>query len=368
MKRKENSTGEGGVSRRRFLELSSRTTAGLAIAGLPLDKCSGADPGTPSARAVILINNYGGPSHLDLFDPKPDAPREVRGPFRPIRTRSAEFELTELLPMHSRIADRFSLVRTCNHDLDALHETSSRLIQTGAPPQNTRPAPHPGTVVSQVLGRPGEPSCDFLLGPTPGVPAQPLAGHRPKRVSSRPAQLDQAERERFGLSPMGDNLLTALKLVEAGARFVTVHTSGQPRDPLSWDMHGRRGFSGFDELKDKIAPRYDHAYWALITSLEERGLLDETLVCCLGEFGRSPLINPAGGRDHWTGCWTVYFAGGGIQGGRAIGRSDQTGACPADRPTAPAEIAATIYHCLGISERMKRPGGETGASAIKELL
>ena len=140
-------------------------------------------------------------------------------------------------------------------------------------------------------------------------------------------------------------------------------------------MHGRRGFSSFAELRESIAPRYDRAYWALITSLEERGMLDETLVCCLGEFGRSPRINPCGGRDHWTGCWTVYFAGGGIQGGRAVGRSDELGSHPLDRPTSPREIAATIYHCLGIPGEITQrilgddsvPMKETGAQAIMEL-
>ena len=140
-------------------------------------------------------------------------------------------------------------------------------------------------------------------------------------------------------------------------------------------MHGRRGFSTLDDLQARIAPRYDRAYWGLITSLEERGMLRQTLVCCLGEFGRSPVINPAGGRDHWTGCWSVYFAGGGIEGGRAVGRSDKTGSCPADRPTDPAEIAATIYHCLGISEKTaaRLPGTESSpilsptAGPIEEL-
>ena len=371
----ENTAESGNLSRRRFLELGSGAAAGLALSSLPAGEPFAGKSAGSGARAVILVNNYGGPSHLDLFDMKPEAPLEVRGPFRPVRTRSAEFELSELLPLHARIADRFSLVRTCNHGLSALHETASCLIQTGKAPGVENPAPHPGVVTSILRGNNDGKTSNFLLGAARSKPASTLAEHEPASVSPHALRLSQAERERFGLSPVGDNLLAARKLVEDGARFVTVNTSDRPRDPLGWDMHGRRGFSSFAELRESIAPRYDRAYWALITSLEERGLLDETLVCCLGEFGRSPRINPCGGRDHWTGCWTVYFAGGGVQGGRAVGRSDELGSHPLDRPTSPREIAATIYHCLGIpGETTQRllgddsaPMGETGAQAIMEL-
>ncbi|MEC8934865.1 MAG: DUF1501 domain-containing protein [Planctomycetota bacterium] len=375
MTSEKNTAERGDLSRRRFLELGAGAAAGLALSSLPAgDLFTGKRAGS-RARSVIMVNNYGGPSHLDLFDMKPEAPLEIRGPFRPVRTRSAEFELSELLPLHGGIADRFSLVRTCNHALDALHETASCLIQTGRPPSAENPAPHPGVVTSVLRGKNDGKASNFLLGAAGNKPASTLAEHEPVVLSPHALRLSQAERERFGLSPVGDNLLAARKLVENGARFVTVNTSDRPRDPLGWDMHGRRGFSGFAELRESIAPRYDRAYYALITSLEERGMLDETLVCCLGEFGRSPRINPLGGRDHWTGCWTVYFAGGGVQGGRAIGRSDELGSHPLDRPTSPREIAATIYHCLGIPEKTTQrilgddsfPMQESGGQAIMEL-
>ena len=122
MTSEENTAESGNLSRRRFLELGCGAAAGLASCSLPAgEPFTGKNSGS-GARAVILVNNYGGPSHLDLFDMKPEAPLEVRGPFRPIRTRSAEFELSELLPLHAGIADRFSLIRTCNHDHNALHE------------------------------------------------------------------------------------------------------------------------------------------------------------------------------------------------------------------------------------------------------
>ena len=375
MTSEKNTVQRGNLGRRRFLELGAGAAAGLALSSLPAEDLFTGKRAGSRVRSVILVNNYGGPSHLDLFDMKPEAPLEIRGPFRPVRTRSAEFELSELLPLHAGIADRFSLVRTCNHDLDALHETASCLIQTGRPPAAKNPTPHPGVVTSILRGNNDGKTSNFLLGTTRSKAAAARTNHEPVIVSPHALRLSQAERERFGLSPVGDNLLAARKLVEDGARFVTVNTSDRPRDPLGWDMHGRRGFSGFAELRESIAPRYDRAYWALITSLEERGMLDETLVCCLGEFGRSPRINPCGGRDHWTGCWTVYFAGGGVQGGRAVGRSDELGSHPLDRPTSPREIAATIYHCLGIPGKITQrilgddslPMKEAGSRAVMEL-
>lgn len=381
----ESAAGHEGISRRSFLELASAQATGLALGSAVAGKCAAARRERPTARAVILINNYGGPSHLDLFDMKPDAPREIRGPFRPVRTSSDEFEISELLPLHARIADRFSLVRTCHHDAGALHDTASIIIQTGRIPQPAGPNPHPGAVASCLLGKETGRPCNYLVNTDRAeapraLPAQTAAqlgeAHQPAQVSPREYRREiQGERKYFGSSRIGDSLLTARRLIEAGARFVTVNTFNRTRGSLGWDMHGRRGFSTLDDLQARIAPRYDRAYWGLITSLEERGMLRQTLVCCLGEFGRSPVINPAGGRDHWTGCWSVYFAGGGIEGGRAVGRSDKTGSCPADRPTDPAEITATIYHCLGISEKTatRLPGTESSpilspaAGPIEEL-
>ena len=127
-------------------------------------------------------------------------------------------------------------------------------------------------------------------------------------------------------------------------------------DEITWDIHGSKPFTSIEGMKNIVAPMYDQAYGALLDDLTDRGLLDNTLVCNLAEFGRTPRINPAGGRDHWPQCWTVYFAGGGIQGGRVIGASDPAGAYPADRPTDPAEVVATIYHSLGLPLDTILPG------------
>jgi uncharacterized protein (DUF1501 family) len=137
-------------------------------------------------------------------------------------------------------------------------------------------------------------------------------------------------------------------LVEAGVRFVTVNTFLSVFNEISWDIHGNGPFTTMQQMRDVVAPMYDQAYGALIEDLHQRGMLAKTLVCSLAEFGRTPRINAAGGRDHWPHCYTCCFAGGGVQGGRVIGRSDSTGSQPVERPTPPADIVATIYHSLGL--------------------
>jgi len=148
----------------------------------------------------------------------------------------------------------------------------------------------------------------------------------------------------------------ARRLIEAGVRFVTINTFITVFDEITWDIHGSKPFTSIQGMKDIVAPMYDQGYSALIEDLSQRGMLDNTLVCNLAEFGRTPKVNPAGGRDHWPQCWTVYFAGGGVQGGRVVGKSDEIGAYPAERPVNPAEVVATIYHSLGLDLTTELPG------------
>jgi uncharacterized protein (DUF1501 family) len=146
-------------------------------------------------------------------------------------------------------------------------------------------------------------------------------------------------------------------------------------DEITWDIHGSIPFTSIEGMRDIVAPMYDQAYSALLEDLVERGMLDNTLVCNLAEFGRTPKVNPAGGRDHWPQCWTCGFAGGGVQGGRVVGRSDTSGAVPAERPVDPAEVVATIYHSLGLDLETTLPGPQSrpfplvdyGVHEIKEL-
>ncbi len=163
-------------------------------------------------------------------------------------------------------------------------------------------------------------------------------------------------REKYGMNRFGQSCLLARRLIEAGVRFITVNTFLTVFDEITWDIHGSHPFTSMEDMRDIVAPMYDQAYGALLEDLTERGMLDDTLVCNLAEFGRTPRINPAGGRDHWPQVWSVYFAGGGVYGGRVVGASDNIGASPADRPTEPAEVVATIYHSLGIDLETALPG------------
>ncbi|MGI8604783.1 MAG: DUF1501 domain-containing protein [Verrucomicrobiales bacterium] len=166
----------------------------------------------------------------------------------------------------------------------------------------------------------------------------------------------QAVRERYGMNRFGQSCLLARRLIEAGVRFVTINTFITVFDEITWDIHGSKPFTSIAGMKDIVAPMYDQGYAALIGDLLERGMLGSTLVTCLAEFGRTPKINPAGGRDHWPNCWTCSFAGGGVKGGRAIGKSDEIGAYPTERPVAPKEIVATIAHSLGLELTAELPG------------
>jgi len=190
-------------------------------------------------------------------------------------------------------------------------------------------------------------------------------------LSKEPASV----RERYGMTRFGQSCLLARRLIEAGVRFVTINTFLTVFDEITWDIHGSKPFTSIAGMKEIVCPMYDQGYSALIEDLSQRGMLDNTLVTGLAEFGRTPRINPAGGRDHWPNCWTVSFAGGGVQGGRVVGKSDDIGAYPAERPVNPAEIVATIYHSLGIDLETPLPGPQgrpftvvdSGTKAIREL-
>jgi hypothetical protein len=171
-------------------------------------------------------------------------------------------------------------------------------------------------------------------------------------LSKEPQEL----REKYGMNRFGQCCILARRLIESGVRFVTINTFLTVFDEITWDIHGSKPFTSIEGMRDIVAPMYDQAYGALLDDLSERGLLNNTLVCNLQEFGRTPRVNPAGGRDHWPQCFTCYFAGGGVIGGRAVGASDEIGAYPAERPADPAEVVATIYHSLGFDLETTLPG------------
>ncbi len=422
-----------GSTRRDFLQVGT-----LGAIGFSLADCLAAEAAMNKKnedRACIMIFNLGAPSHIDLFDMKPEAAAEVRGPFKPIDTASSEIQISELLPMHAKIADKFSIVRSAHHKGAAVHDSGWQMMQTGRQFTGGVNSPHTGSVVSYLKGRRtdlppfvvlpelmgrgggglpngqaagflGKSHDPFVLNANPAeknfqvpdlLPPKEISSVRLSRrkkmreivdetvndfeASENAALLDEnfasafrlmtskqarkafdlskepmEVRERYGMNRFGQCCLLSRRLVDAGVRFVTINTFLTVFNEVTWDIHGSKPFTSIEGMQAKICPMYDQAYSALIEDLADRGMLDSTMVCNLAEFGRTPRVNPAGGRDHWPQCFSVYFAGGGVRGGQIVGASDPIGGVPADRPVEPADIVATIYRSLGLDPQTILPG------------
>ncbi len=455
-----NITGRGstqtcdGLSRRDFLQVGTLGAVGLSMAQYEAAAATGQVAKDRDARSAIMIFNLGAPSQLDTWDMKPDAPAEIRGPFKPIKTAAPAIDISEIFPLMAKQADKFSLVRSCYHNAAAVHDTGHQMMQTGRLFTGGINSPHAGCVVSYLMGRRTDlPSHVILpepMGRTGGnMPHGQDAGflgkaHDPFVLMADPSKADfrvpnllppqqigearidrrkklrsvvdetvknfeasddaqlldsgfqsayrlmtskqareafdltrepQKVRERYGMHRFGQCCLLARRLVEAGVRFVTINTFITVFDEITWDIHGSKPFTSIEGMRDIVAPAYDQGYSALLEDLSQRGMLDDTLVCSLAEFGRTPRVNPAGGRDHWPQCWTVGFSGGGVQGGRVVGRSDQIGGVPAERPVDPAEVIATVFHSLGLNVESHLPGPQKrpfslvdpGKLPVKEL-
>jgi hypothetical protein len=327
------------VTRRGFLRLGAGSVAAWTLTG-------GATTARPASNdfRCIFLNLVGGPSHLDTWDPKPEAPAEYRGPFQPIRTKVPGVQVTELFPRLAAILDRVALVRSVYHDEAPIHESGFQLLQTARLVQQDNghshvglalanrslliPGPIQNTGVCISQGQDG--LIPFSLDPT--VEASGRAG------------------DEYGHHAFGRACLLARRLIERDTRCVTVNMFDTVYNSLSWDCHHDGGWLnvGLDDYRDRVAPMFDEAYSALILDLERRGLLRSTLVVAAGEFGRSPKINLRGGRDHWTGAWTVLLAGGGIRGGQVVGSTDRLGREPKDRPVHASAIANTILHAAAL--------------------
>ncbi len=421
-------------SRRSLLRVGAAGIAGLS---LPRVLRAAAIAGArPKAKQVLFLHQYGGPSHVDTFDMKPDAPDGIRGEFKPIATDTPGLNLSEHLPRFSKVLGRFAQVRSVNHrmrnhnsagyysltghappvDDQRLRDTPELYPAYGSTVAKLRPVADPAipTFVSfphvirdgsvtpgqgaSFLGKPFDP---FYIGQDPNdadfrLPELTLPASLPlDRLDDRrgllrmiDAQndllgwsgtargLDQfydraltmlaspkvkaafdlgqepdSVRDAYGRTTYGQSCLLARRLLEAGVGFVTVYFSATigSADKGGWDTHG----DNFRGLKNRLLPMTDQTVPTLIDDLAARGLLDETLVVWMGEFGRSPKVQTtaqfgADGRDHWPLCYTALFAGGGIRGGAVYGSSDKIGAYPATDPTSPDDLAATIYWALGI--------------------
>lgn len=346
-------------TRRDFLKATAAGAAGLA---LPAGQAAAAPVPPGTAKSCIFINLIGGPAHLDTFDPKPDAPGEIRGPFRPIPTRVPGVYLSELFPKLAAVSDKFALVRSVHHDAPPIHEAGLQLLNTGRLFRDGPEWPAAGVVASYLAPSPTR--WGYVLTPdhrvTTGIDL-PLgqwfgflpAGQRHCNIAWRHER--DTDRPDYNLDVL---LEDAVDHVNRGTRFVTVNTFPTVFDSPSWDCHADRGSlrTDLNDIRDTVAPAFDTAFANLLTDLDERGLLESTLVVATGEFGRTPRLNANGGRDHWANCWTAVVAGGGVRGGRVVGASDRIGGEPADRPVSAPELVATVFHALGVAPDATIPG------------
>lgn len=410
---------------------------GLGLSGLLEARASAAPvgstlPGFGKAKRCIFLFMWGGPSQLDTFDLKPDAPDNIRGPFKPISTKVPGLQIAEYFEKMAPMMDRVALIRSLYHD-DPAHLSTAHATLTGhlapvvrsdATPPSSRDTPHIGSVVSKLMppdssmppfvtmpwlayhpaapggvapgqhggwlgskydpmlvtGDPNDPnwkvdSLNLPAGITSDVltsryqllkqldqqrarwdsiastsrmtehqsRAHELLGSNDVRKAFDLSQEPDEVRERYGRNIHGQCVLLARRLIEHGVPLVNVNWHNDNR--AFWDTHG----DNFNRLKNDLIPPADRALAALLTDLEERGLLEETIVAWVGEFGRRPDISNGTGREHWPYCYSGLLAGAGITGGAVYGSSDGKAAYPATNPVTPHEYAATILHALGIS-------------------
>jgi hypothetical protein len=425
------------LTRRHLLQIG-----GIGVLGLGLPEflragtaVSPSSLGRSPQKSCIFIVQYGGASHIDSWDLKPNAPTDIRGPYKPIATSVTGIQICELLPRLARLADRYCLIRSMTHR-NGGHDGGMHVCMTGhtSPVEST---PYYGSVMARlrpatrnipsyvwIQNLAGDVQPRYLTGgflgaaysplrvgtdldnpaapgfrmsafdPVKDVPARRLlqrskllkaveGAARPvadapsaqalRRFQERAVDLVTGPdarrafdlerepvtvRDRYGRHPLGQNLLMARRLIEAGVRLVSVTAwAGTPstekfRNVQTWDMHGNG--AGLGSIFGTGAyglgwalPRVDEAVSALLEDLEKRGLLESTLVVMVGEFGRSPRVVNAG-RDHWPACYSAMLAGAGIRGGRVYGASDPHGAYVREGPVWPEDFGASLFHALGV--------------------
>lgn len=411
--------------RRDFLKAGALTALGMGLDSFfRLSRLRAQQSVTaPQAKSCILLWLDGGPSHLETFDLKPDAPSDVRGPFQSIRSAVPGMDLCELMPLTAKVTNKIALIRSMSSPLGE-HGLANQYLLTGYKPSPVLDYPSYGSVVARLREPIGSlppyiaipesrpPAGAGFLGNTyqpfvtggdpgragfkvkdldyfPGIDAgrmgrrrdfltkldqfqkqkETFAEKRKEEGKEKEPGLDfdqafrlassaeakkafdlsqesEATRARYGPRTLGQSCLLARRLVERGVPFATVFQSG-------WDTHDnlvrqlKEGYSGA-KVGVGLVPTLDQAFSALIEDLDQRGLLQETLVIAMGEFGRTPKLNARGGRDHWPRVFSLALAGGGVRGGQVIGASDRVGESPKDQPVSPNDLARTIYSLLGI--------------------
>jgi uncharacterized protein (DUF1501 family) len=445
-------------TRRSLLRVGSLGMLGLTLPQLLSARDAERRQDTRRAQDVscIFIVQYGGASHIDTLDPKPDAREEIRGPYKPIATSVPGLRMGELLPRLARLADRYCIIRSMSHG-NSDHDGGMHVCLTGhSRPQEATPCfgsvasrlrPSPASLPAYVWlqnldadvqgwyltgGSLGAAHAPLLVGkgadnvtaphfrlgafdPPPDVPPLRLArrqvlltdleqSHRSpasstpltnalERYRARALELitgpearrafdlgsePEKLRQRYGPHPLGQNLLLARRLIEAGVRLVSVNAwAGVPKEgegfiyspsfTQGWDHHGAAVqkcgiFSTGQFGLGLVLPRFDQALSALLEDLKDRGLLQQTLVIVVGEFGRTPKVtsNPYPGRDHWPACYSALLAGAGVKGGLVYGASDRIGGYVKDAPVSPENFGATLLHALGVPpETRLSPDGAT---------
>ena len=442
----ESRTARGRMSRRQVLQLGGLAGLNALVRATNADSRTARSDvtGRGRARSVLMIYTSGGMSQLETWDPKPDAPEEIRGAFGSIVTAVPGTRFGEHLPQVARLADRFSLVRSVSHE-DTDHGSATYLTLTGHyhARKSSNPLPRPidmpttgavlhrvrpargmpfsavhvnGPLLSPELPSPGQYSgllgraCEPLvlgdvsteqevvpgLEPLPDLPTVRLQRRRSlmesidsfrTEAATQRAHLDMNEsyraayaflgstagrrafdlsqeptavRERYGMYRTGQACLLARRLIEAGVPFVNVFFNhlirGQDRDPEETDLYGWDTHNDiFEALEHHLLPRFDKSFTTLLLDLEQRGLLDQTLVVCMGEFGRAPLValeprfaGVTPGRKHWAAVYSIVMAGAGVTRGGIVGASDRSAAYPRTRPIGPWDVTATLFNALGV--------------------
>ena len=451
-----------GLTRRELLRVGGSALLGLGLSQiLELERLHALEALEPSpwsgaagfgkAKSVILIYLQGGPSHIDLWDPKEDVPTDVKSPFKTIKSKVPGMEVTELLPQLAEVTDRLTFIRTMSYTPNGLFNHTAAIYQmlTGYTADKVSPSgqlepptpkdfPHVGCNITRLkppeapmlpfvmmprplqesnvvgkggtagfLGRAYDPFFlyppgddldnnkmdrikidDLTMRPEVSVPRMRRRANILKAINEGMPQIEKAVsryelseytakaldlilsgqareafdlakepdalRDAYGRTTFGQSCLLARRLVEAGTRFVEVNWPKVANsDRHSWDVHV--GLP--NRMKEMSGPMLDPGLATLIRDLDDRGLLDETLVIAVGEFGRSPKkgISTSGngndkdGRDHWPYCYTAVAAGAGIKRGSVHGRSDATASGPLEDPVSPQQLLATIYHAVGLN-------------------
>ncbi len=401
-----------GNARRDFLKIGAAGLMGLSLSDIL--RLEAASAGSTNAKNVIMIWLAGGPATIDMWDLKPEADAKIRGEFKPIATSADGIRISEHLPKLSKVMKHCAILRSLRHTIPS-HGPGTVYMHTGHKPTPALDYPSMGSLTARLLSTPtgvppyvtfGRGRDRAAMGGYLGPAYNPFqvegdgrrgdlrvrgltlpSGFSLDQLANRAELLDtfdsrfnaleksgaivdsldrfqqqafdmlrspktrqafdlnkepEALRERYGKDSFGQGALAARRLIEAGVRFVSVGTGG-------WDTHGEN----FKKLKESRLPELDRTLSVLIDDLEDRGLLDETIVYCAGEFARTPKVNGKGGRDHWAKSMAVLMAGGGFKRGFAYGSTTKDGMAPDDDPCTPADVCATIFHDLGIDPRQE---------------